>query len=394
MPSPDNIYCMKKLPRIILMVEPLGEYLQGLLRGIAQYSNSNGPWVFYREPGKHEGTLPQLNPEEADGVIAKIANTAGARKKLPRTVPVILIGYREIIPEMPQIFGDTEAIGKVAAEYFLNKGFRNFAFCGFDEFHWSRERGKSFKLFLENKGYKVHLYRNLKGAMRKSWQLEQQDLAKWLRTLPKPVAILACNDDRGQHLISACKLGKMRIPDEISVLGVDNDKFVCSLTYPPLSSIALGTERAGYEAAQLLAKMMQMKKFINSSIMVRPTHVITRQSTDIIAAEDTLLSEAINYIQKHSNMDISVDDVAGEVMVSRRSLERKFRRQLNKSIYDEIRRIRVNRIISMLLETDLTIAQIGLAMGFKDITHTGRYFKEETGLSPLAYRRKFINQSL
>lgn len=385
---------MKKLPKIILMIEPLGEYVRGILRGIAQYSNVNGPWVFYREPGRHEDTLPQLAPELADGIIAKIPNTARARKKLPQTVPIILIGYREIIPGMPQIFGDTEAIGKVAAEYFLNKGFRNFAFCGFDEFHWSRERGRSFKSFLENKGYKIHLYRNLKGTIRKSWQLEQQGIAKWLKTLPKPVAVLACNDDRGQHLISACKLGRLRIPDDISILGVDNDKFVCSLTYPPLSSIALGTEKAGYEVAQLLAKMMQKKKINNSSIMVRPTHVVTRQSTDIIAVEDKLLSDAINYIQKYSNIDISVDDVAEAVMVSRRMLERKFRKLLNKSIYDEIRRIRVNKIISMLLETNLSIAQIGLAMGFKDITHTGRYFKEETGLSPLEYRKKFINQSL
>jgi LacI family transcriptional regulator len=385
---------MKKLPQIVLMVEPLGEYVQGLLRGITQYSNTKGPWVFCREPGKHEGTLPQLDLAKADGIIAKIPNTAGARKKLPQSVPTILIGYREIIPEMPQIFGDTEAIGKVAAEYFLNKGFRNFGFCGFDEFHWSRERGRSFKSLIEEKGYKVSLYRNLKGAKRKLWQLEQQDIAAWLKTLPTPVGILACNDDRGQHVMSACKLAKLRVPDEISILGVDNDKFVCGLTYPQLSSIALGTERAGYEAAELLAKMMQRNKFINKSIMARPTHVVTRQSTDIIAAEDPLISDAINYIQKHTNTDISVDDVAAAAMASRRSLERKFRRQLNKSIYDEIRRLRVNRIISMLLETDLTIAQIGLALKFKDLTHIGRFFKEETDLSPLEYRRKFIKKSL
>lgn len=385
---------MKKLPKIILMIEPIGEYVQGLLRGIAQYSNTKGPWVFYREPGKHEGTLPQLSPELADGIIAKIPNTVWARKKLPPSVPTILIGYKEIVPGMPQIFGDTEAIGKLAAEYFINKGFRNFAFCGFDEFHWSRERGKSFKSFLKTKGYKVHLYKNLKGAVRKSWQLEQQDIAKWLKTLPTSTAVLACNDDRGQHLITACKLARLRIPDDISILGVDNDKFVCSLTYPPLSSIALGTENAGYEAAELLSKMMRNKKLINTGIMVRPTHIITRQSTDIIAIEDNSLSDAINYIQKHSNMDISVDDIAESVMVSRRRLERKFRKLLNKSVYEVIRYIRVNKIISMLLETNLTIAQIGLAMGFKDITHTGRYFKEETGLSPLAYRQKFINPAI
>ncbi len=385
---------MKKLPKVILMIEPVGEYVQGLLRGIAQYSNTFGPWIFYREPGKHEGTLPQIDPELADGIIAKIPNTLRARKKMPQTVPTILIGYREMIPGMPQIFGDSEEIGKVAADYFLNKGFRNFGFCGFDEFDWSRERGQSFKLFLHNKGFRTHLYKNLKGTIRKSWQLEQEDIAKWLKTLPKPVAILACNDDRGQHLITACNLARLRMPDDVSILGVDNDKFVCGLTYPALSSISLGTEKAGFEAAQLLSKMMKRKKIINFSITVRPTHIITRQSTDIIAVEDRLVSDAINYIQKHSSMDISVDDVAQATAVSRRRLERKFRGLLKKSVYDEIRRIRVNKIISMLLETNLSITQIGLAMGFKDITHTGRYFKEETGLSPLVYRKKFVNPSL
>jgi LacI family transcriptional regulator len=383
---------MKKLPRIVLMIEPLGEYVQGILRGIATYSNTKGPWVFYREPGKHEGTLPQLNLEEADGIIAKIPNTAHARKKLPENVPTIIIGYREIISELPQIFGDSEAIGKMAGEYFLNKGFRNFAFCGFDEFHWSRERSRSFKLFLENQGYKIHLYKNLKGTIRKSQQPEQQDIANWLKTLPRPIGILACNDDRGQHLISACKLAKIKAPDDVAVLGVDNDKFVCGLSSPQLSSIALGTERAGYEAAELLAKMMRKKKIINKNIMVRPTHIAGRQSTDMLAVEDKDLSDAINYIQKHTDTETSVDDVVSAGTVSRRNLERKFREHLNRTVYDEIKRERVGRVITMLLETDLTIMQIGLALEFKDTTHIGRFFKEATGISPLAYRRKFTNK--
>jgi len=383
---------MKKMPRIVLMIEPIGEYVQGLLRGIAQYSNTDGPWFFYREPGRHEGTLPQLSPELADGIIAKIPNTVWARKKLPLSVPTILIGYKEIVMGMPQIFGDTEAIGKLAAEYFLNKGFRNLAFCGFDEFHWSRERGKSFKSFLKNKGYKVNLYKNLKGAARKSWQLEQQDIAIWLKSLPKPVAILACNDDRGQHIMSAAKLAKIRVPEDIAILGVDNDKFVCGLTSPQLSSVVLGTERAGYEAAKLLSQMMKKKKLIDKSIMVTPTHIVTRQSTDILAVEDNDLSAAISYIQKHTDTDLSVDDVVNAGTISRRNLERKFKENFNRTIYDEIKNQRVTRIISMLLETDLTITQIGLALGFKDITHTGRFFKETTGLSPLAYRKKFTNK--
>ena len=381
---------MRKIPRIVLMIEPLGEYVQGILLGIVKYANAHGPWSFYRTPGKHEGILPQLEPEQADGIIARIPKTAWSIRKLPKNVPVITIGYREIIPELPQLLGDAPMIAKIAADYFLNKGFVNFGYCGFDEMHWSRERAQSFRECIETNGHSLFLYKNLKSSKRKIWPLEQQDLAKWLKNLPKPVAVLACNDDRGQHIISACRLAGIRVPDEISVLGVDNDEFVCGLTWPPISSIVLSTEKAGFEAARLLSRMMKRKQIINESIMVRPTHVVTRQSTDIIAVEDTDVSDSMAYIQNNIHREISVGDVAQAVAVSRRTLERKFRKYLNnRSINDEIKRMRVNRIIAMLLETDLTITQIGLALGIKDLTHISRQFKEETGLPPLAYRKKY-----
>jgi LacI family transcriptional regulator len=381
---------MRKLPKIVLMIEPLGEYVQGILRGIVKYANAYGPWTFYRAPGKHEGFLPQLEHRQADGIIARIPKTASSIRKLPSNVPVIIIGYREIIPQLPQLLGDAQAIAKIAAEYFLNKGFKNFGFCGFDEMHWSRERAMFFRQYFENKGYTFSLYKNLQSSKRKNWALEQQDLAKWLKSLPWPNAILACNDDRGQHIINACKLAGIKVPEEIAVLGVDNDEFVCNLTRPPLSSIMLGTEKAGFEAAQLLSKMMKQNKIINESIMVQPTHVMTRQSTDIVAADDQDVSAAIAYIHNNAHREISVDQVAHAAAISRRTLERKFRKYLNnRSIYDEIKRTRVNRIITMLMETDLSITQIGMALDFKDLTHISRQFREETGLPPLLYRKKF-----
>lgn len=386
----DHNRAMAKVPQIVLMIEPLGEYVQGILRGIVKYANARGPWNFYRAPGKHEGILPQLEPEKADGIIARIPKTKRYIRKLPPNVPVIIIGYREIVPQLPQLLGDSQTIAKMAADYFLNKGFTNFAFCGFDEMHWSRERARAFQFFVESGRHNFTLYKNLKSSKRKQWSLEQQDLAKWLRGLPKPVGILACNDDRGQHIINACKLARIRVPDEVAVLGVDNDQFVCNLTWPPISSIALSTEKAGFEAAQLLSKMMKRNQVIPKSINVYPTHVVTRPSTDIVAVQDSDVSGSIAYIQSHAHREISVEDVADAIAVSRRTLERKFRKYLNnRSIYDEIKRTRVNRLIAMLLETDLSITQIGLALGFKDLTHISRQLKDETGMSPLAYRKKY-----
>lgn len=376
------------------MIEPMGEYVQGILRGIVKYGNAHGPWSFYRATGKHEGTLPRLDPRQADGIIARIPKTAHSIRKLPPGIPVIIIGYREIIPNLPQLLGEAREIGQIAADYFINKGYINLAFCGFDEMHWSRERAQSFRQSVESAGRSFFFYKNLRSSKRKDWSIEQQDLAKWLKGLPKPAGLLACNDDRGQHVINACKLAGIRVPDQVAVLGVDNDQFVCNLTWPPLSSIALSTEKSGFEAARLLSKMMKRGQVIKESIMVRPTHVVTRQSTDIIAVEDPDVSASIAYIQNNANREISVQNVIHAAAISRRTLERKFRKYCNnRSIYDEIRRTRANRIISMLLETDLTITQIGLALGFRDLTHISRQFKEVTGLTPFLFRKKYKSAS-
>jgi LacI family transcriptional regulator len=371
------------------MIEPLGEYIQGLLRGIVKYSNTKRSWILFREPGKHEGILPPLDPSQADGIIAKIPNTPKALSKLPKSVATITIGYRKIISGLPQILGDTTEIGKIAADYFLARGFKNFAYCGFDEMHWSRERGESYRNTIEDQGFNVSFYKNIKKTKKQPWQVELQDIAKWLKSIAHPTAVLACNDERGQHIIHACKIAKLRIPEEIAILGVDNDNFVCGLSTPPLSSIALSVEKAGYQAAELLDKMIRTKKSCEKSVIVRPTHVVTRQSTDILAIEDEQLAEAINFIHKNCNSQISVEDVVDTLALSRRSIERKFRKHLSRSVNEEIRRIRVNNIIKMLLNTDLTITQIGLALAYKDLTHIARYFKEETSITPSQYRKTF-----
>jgi LacI family transcriptional regulator len=371
------------------MIEPLGEYVQGLLRGVVNYSINHKNWIFYRGPGKHEGILPQIELSDADGIIARIPNTPKAKQKLPSNIPVIAVGYRKEIRKLPQILGCSQEIGEMAADYFIQKGFKNFAFCGFDEMHWSRERAEKFQETIEQKGFQVSIYKNLKKSKRKLWYLEQQDLAKWLNTLKKPTALLACNDDRGQHILSACKLARLSVPDDIAILGVDNDNFVCGLSSPPLSSIALGAEKAGYETAKILDDMMAKKTTESRSVIVHPTHVVTRQSTDILAIEDERLADAMKFIHKNSESAISVDDVSKAAFTPRRTLERLFNNQLNRTINEEIRHTRVNNIIKMLLETDLSINQIGLALGYRDLTHIARYFKEETGITPLAYRNNF-----
>ena len=220
--------------------------------------------------------------------------------------------------------------------------------------------------------------------------MEQGLIADWLKSLPKPVGLMVCNDDRGRQITETCNAVGLNVPDEISVVGVDNDNLVCELSSPPLSSIALSVERAGYEAAELLDKLMAgKKKKTTRTITVSPTHIVTRQSTNILAIEDHEVVQAVRFIRKHPKEPIQVGDVVNVVTLSRRVLERRFRKALGRSVHDEIRRVRIEQVARMLMETNLSVSQIALDLGYPGVDHIARYFQREKGMSPLAYRKQY-----
>ncbi len=212
-------------------------------------------------------------------------------------------------------------------------------------------------------------------------------LAEWLRTLPKPVGVMACNDDRGQHITEACATANLDVPYEVAVIGVDNDDQVCDISNPSLSSVALDVEKAAFQASGLLDKMMAGEKIPPQTVTVHPNRVVTRQSTNIVAVEDKLVSQALHFIHQNAKRLIQVDDVIKALNVSRRSLHDKFMKTLRRSVYDEIKRVRIDLISQMLVETDLSISDIALGLGYDSSNHIARYFKQKMGISPLDYRK-------
>ena len=214
-------------------------------------------------------------------------------------------------------------------------------------------------------------------------------MVDWLKSLPKPVGLMACNDYRGRQVIEACKTAGILVPEEVAVLGVDNDEVICNLANPPLSSIQLNVRRAGYEAAELLDKLMSDKEVTSQKIDVLPTHVITRQSTDIMAISDREVASALRFIRKHSREPIQVSDVARAVALTSRSLQRKFRSVLNRSVHNEISYARMERISQLLIETHLPISLIASEFGFSDVAHMARSFRKIKGTTPLAFRKKY-----
>lgn len=338
------------------------------------------------EPRGLQSDLPKFKDWNPDGIITRNFNTL--RQLIKLKIPTIIVPHNpENYPNLPVVKTDGESISRTASDHLISKGFRNFGFCGYYDFPWSIERQNFFEEFITRKKYNVSNFIQPKLPSLRKWEKEQLLMADWLKNLPKPVGIMACNDDRAQQVIEACKVAELRVPEDVGVIGVDNDDLMCDLCDPPLTSIALNVEKAGYEAAELLDKMMNTRQKITDDIIIKPTHIRTRYSTDIIATEDSELGKAISFIRQNFRNSINVSDVVRATAISRRTLEHRFKEKLNRSINSELRRIRTEHICRLLLETDLSISEIAYGLEFSSLEHISRYFQKETGKSLREFRK-------
>jgi len=386
---------MSKIPKVILLIERSRAFGRGLLYGIVQYSNLHGPWLFYIEPEVYRKSREQsykwIRDLDADGIIGYTWDVNIIKMVVSLGLPAIIRGIEKSTSKTFRVVTDQVAVGRMAAEYFLGRGFQRFAYCGFDDMIWSQQRGENFSRAVAESGFETCFYQQPRAKHLRTAGKEQAIIAKWLGSLQKPIAVMACNDDRSVDVLAACKIADIEVPREVAILGVDNDELVCGLSYPQLSSIALSTRRAGYEAARVLDKLMRGQKIAENEkeVPIFPLHVVTRQSTDIMAIEDRQVAEAVHFIRKNSRKVIQVSDVAEAVGLSRRALEQRFRRVLARSVHEEIKYTRVNQVANILIGTNLSISQIARLLGYPDASNISRYFKQQKGISPLDYRRKF-----
>jgi LacI family transcriptional regulator len=374
------------MKKIVLLIETSREFGRQLIIGIARYSRFHGPWTFYKEQIGLKSSIPNLTSWKPDGIIMRDSLIKNELLKLK--IPMILVQHDSLCPKnIPVIKTNSLSIAKMASEHLIEKGFKNFAFCGFDNYEWSNKRKLYFTRYNNEAGFKTHIYFLPKSIKIHDWENEQRHVSEWIKTLPKPVGILACNDDRGQHILEVCKRSGFKVPEDVAVIGVDNDPMICEIGDPPMTSIALNVESAGYEAAKLLDRLIKNKKKDGQQIIVSPTHIVQRQSSDILAVNDTEVASAIRFIMGNAKNKILVNDVVKATSISRRSLEQRFRKTVHRSIYDEIRRVRVEWILRLLIETDLPISYITTFFNFTDVEHISRYFKKEKGISIREFRK-------
>lgn len=376
--------------RIALLIETSRGYGRGILRGVVKYSRRHGPWSFCVAPGDLKQPLPDIST--LDGIIARVDSPRVAKAVLESPLPAIVHDPPEsfVIPLKAQkriidMHPNPQTIAAMAAEHLLSKGLVTFAFCGIPHSIWSKQRQEAFAEHLGRRNIHCDYFSPRAGM---SWQREQSMLVEWLERLPKPCGLLAATDVRARAVLDAAMTAGIRVPDELAVVGVDNDELFCELCQPPLSSVELNGEWAGYESARLLDGMMSDRKSSGAVVFVEPTGIMERQSTDIIAVKDNDVARAVRFIHSNSGRPISVQNVADNITASRRSLEIRFKKFLGRSVNAEIQLVRISRAKEMLLKTDMSVANVAALAGFGSDTYMGAVFKKRLGMTPLKFRQK------
>jgi LacI family transcriptional regulator len=288
---------------------------------------------------------------------------------------------------------DNVQVASLAAEHLLDRGFRRFAYCGFRGLRYSQQRQEAFVARVAAAGYPVSVFAPRLGDRKDALKLAEQrgqagqcDLMAWLAELPKPIGLMACSDLRGQQVLNACRESGIEVPDQIAVIGVDDDEIVCRLSDPPLSSVAPDTQRIGFEAGLLLDRLMHGEASPPEPLLVPPQRIVTRQSTDVLAIDDQDVARAIHFIRQHACNGITINDVLKNVPMTRMTLKRRFMRVLGHSAKTEIMRVQVERVKQLLAETDLSQAKIAILAGFTHAEYLSAAFKQRTGQTPRQYR--------
>jgi LacI family transcriptional regulator len=389
---------MQEHRRVLLMMETSRSYGRSILRGVAKYARTHGPWIFHRPAPFYWGNTGRrplwerfLRLDLDGALVREQTRREWTEQLISRGLPVVVAPYSEPFAGIPNILTDDRAIGILAAEHLLRRGFRHFAYCGFgDAYFWSRRRGRSFCGRVRQAGFEPHCFDfdQSSPASGRSWQSQQRALVDWLQSLPQPLGLMACNDDRSQCVLEACQTAELHVPEQVAIIGLGNDDLVCDMATPRLSSIALSAQKAGYEAAAVLDRRMQGQNAAAPTIVVRPSHVVARQSTDVFAVEDRYVLAALRFIHRRAGKEaLQLDDVLDAVSISRRSLYDRFARTLGRSPHEEIQRVRIDRFTRLLVTTDLSVSQIASALGCADGKNLARYFKRATGMTPLDYRK-------
>lgn len=367
-----------------------------MVRGVAQYNRTHQTWVsFLDDAASAESDPAWLRSKPWKGVISRHTTPELVQACTELGIPLVDLNDTPVFPGVPKIRPDNAAIGHMGAEHFIERAHRSFGFCGFKNNGWACERRDGFVDALRLAGHACDVFDvEYPGDLTPFWDVNQTaELAAWLQRLPRPSAVMACNDMRALQVVAAAQSIGLRVPEEIAVLGVNNDTARCDLAYPPLSSVAPDAFQSGYLAAEFLDKIIRGEKPAVIDRRVEPREVVVRHSTDMLAIADKNVAASLAYIREHACEGLTVNELLRHAAASRSQLERKFRHLLGRTPQAEIRRVQLAKIRQLLIETDFPLKRIAELAGFEHVEYMSVVFKRLTREAPGAFRRRFSGKS-
>lgn len=383
----DEMLGRRPVRRVALLIETSNGYSRQLLAGVYEHMRSGGHWAtFLPEHGRGMPPLKELARWTGDGIIARIENAETARVIERLAIPAIDISAGRLLPGVPYVETNDAEIAQLAARHFLDNGFQHLAYCGDRRFRWSENRQHFFQNALAARRQTVHVFPE---SVRATASTEDtlSRIGDWLVGLPKPVAVFACYDARGRQVIDECHRVGLRIPDDVAVLGVDDDELLCSLMNPPLSSIIPDARGAGRLAGELLDRLIDGGRVPMENLLT-PLGVAVRRSTDVLAVDDPLIAASVAFIRANVHRGIKPEDVVAAVGSTRKMLDQAFVRRLDRTIHEAILQVQFRLVEQLLHETDLKLAAIATRCGFRHPEYMTVAFTKRYGLSPSEWRRE------
>ena len=383
---------MKSKLKIAVLLDISRAYERELLTGITNYNKLHDKFTFFFYSPKYvhsaheDSVIDRIIAWQPQGIFTR--EIGGIKHLLGLNIPTVIAPNAGLFDNHINLWGDGYEMGRMVADHFISKGYKNFAFFGFKDFQWSLDRHKGFLECINKKGYVTSEF--IFDNANLLWEDLPEKLVEWLATLKRPCAIFSSTDELNIPLLEAAKESGIKVPDDLSIIGVDNDAMICEMTSPTLSSVDQNAVQAGFEAASALSRWIEYGQKPPGNIILPPVTIVTRNSTNALAVDDEHVRTALHYIANMApSEDISVDDVVKATVLSRRVLEKKFQVVIKSSILEEIRKTRIERIKFLLTNSELSIQQIAYELNFNNFDNITRYFKQSTGLKPLEYRNKF-----
>lgn len=378
---------MQKRKSIALLIETSNRYCRELLRGIHDYViEKEKNWSLHlNEQARGSGPPTWWKEWQGNGIIARIDNAKIESAIRKKQLPVVSVSANGFGKDFPSVISDSRKVTKLAAEHLVERGFKNFGYCGDNRFRWATNHERNFKSHLKQFGFDCFTF-NSQQFHHVDHLRENKDLVKWLRKLPKPVGIMACFDYRGQQVIDCCRQAKLSIPEEVGIIGQHNDTLLCELCDPPLSSVIPNPRQSGYKAALLLEDQMSGRRVEPKTYSTPPLGVSIRRSTNFISTDDSDLFAAMNFIQENAVKGITVSDVLRKVPMSRTLFERRFKNSFQRSPYETILAIRFRLAEKLLQSSDMRIQEIADKTGFSSAEYFSAMFKKRFGQSPRDFR--------